>query len=65
MVNYFIKTATEENKREVTLWVFEKNINAIKFYSKMGFVPDGEKRNCEVFNDNSEIVIRLWKKNIE
>jgi ribosomal protein S18 acetylase RimI-like enzyme len=62
MVNFFIKTATEKDKKEVIIWVFEKNIKAIKFYSKMGFVHDGEKRNCEVFNDNNEIIIRLWKK---
>jgi len=43
IVNYFLRTARERNKEEVILWVFEKNIDAVKFYTKMGFVPDGKK----------------------
>jgi ribosomal protein S18 acetylase RimI-like enzyme len=60
LVNYFIKTATEQNKKEATLWTIEKNINAIKFYDKMGFIPDGKRKKFELLND--EMCIRYWRK---
>lgn len=60
LINYFIKMAIEQNKKEVTLWATEKNSNAIKFYDRMGFIPDGKRMKFELLNN--EICIRYWKK---
>ena len=42
----FVKKCIDEarinSKKEITLWVFEKNHNSIEFYRKMGFEPDGK-----------------------
>jgi Acetyltransferases len=41
LVNFALKRAFEMNKNYVWLGVWEKNINAIAFYNKMGFVKNG------------------------
>lgn len=51
-VNYCLKEAKNKDKKEITLWVFEKNINTIIFYEKMGFVKDGNINTIEYFNEN-------------
>lgn len=37
------------SKRTVTLWVFEENSRARKFYTDAGFVPDGARRVEELY----------------
>ncbi|MDR2020305.1 MAG: GNAT family N-acetyltransferase [Treponema sp.] len=59
LIDYFIKTAVEKNKKEAVLWATEKNSNAIKFYDSMGFIPDGKKMRFELLNN--EMCIRYWK----
>jgi ribosomal protein S18 acetylase RimI-like enzyme len=41
LMNKAIEIATEQNKEKIWLGVWEKNKNAIDFYSKMGFVHTG------------------------
>ena len=45
---------------EVSLWVLEENINARKFYKKMGFINDGKIK--EVFFDKKLNVCRYVKR---
>ncbi|MCL2474189.1 MAG: GNAT family N-acetyltransferase [Alphaproteobacteria bacterium] len=45
LMNYCVKEA--ENKTEIVLWVFEKNIDSIEFYRKMGFKTDGKNKLSE------------------
>ena len=54
--NYCIEEARKQNRKEITLWVFEKNDDSIKFYQKMGFNIDGKVKIMERYNEN---VIRL------
>jgi len=53
LVDYCIKEAVKNNKEEITLWVFEKNIETIKFYEKMGFKKEGKKEFYEYYNENA------------
>jgi diamine N-acetyltransferase len=41
LLNKAIEIATESNKKEIWLGVWEKNVNAIAFYKKLGFVQTG------------------------
>ena len=59
LVNYCIDEAISNDKNEITLWVFEKNIASINFYRKMGFAPDGKIKLMEAFNENA---IRMSRK---
>ena len=59
LVNFCIEKAIDKNKKEIILWVFEKNNESIKFYEKMGFNKDGKKKLIENFN---EFAIRMEKK---
>jgi RimJ/RimL family protein N-acetyltransferase len=43
----------KRNKKVITLWVFEKNIDSIQFYRKMGFVFDGKVIKKENVNQNA------------
>ena len=43
-VKYCMEEALNKSKKEIILWVFEKNNDSIKFYEKMGFEIDGKKR---------------------
>ena len=58
-VNLCIEEALKRKKEEITLWVFEKNTNSIKFYEKMGFKRDGQIKLMELFKKNA---IRMCKK---
>jgi ribosomal protein S18 acetylase RimI-like enzyme len=58
LVDYCIKEAISKNKKEITLWVFEKNVESIKFYESMGFNKDGKKKLMEYFN---EYAVRMNK----
>ena len=55
-VDYCIKNAVERGKKEITLWVFEKNTNSIAFYKKMGFELDGKTELRERYKEN---IIRM------
>ena len=46
------KEAKNKGKQEIVLWVFEKNINAIKFYTKIGYIFDGRKNFLNEINEN-------------
>jgi L-amino acid N-acyltransferase YncA len=52
-VNYCINDAKNKEKKEITLWVFEKNNDSIKFYKKMGFELDGKTKLMKTFNENA------------
>ncbi|WP_461257848.1 GNAT family N-acetyltransferase, partial [Treponema sp. R80B11-R83G3] len=52
LVKYCIKEAKDNGKKEIVVWVFEKNINSIQFYEKMGFKIDGKTKSEEKFNEN-------------
>ena len=53
LVDYCIKEAFKKNKKEVVLWVFEKNKGSIEFYKKMGFTPDGETKMYDLLNEKA------------
>ena len=55
-VDYCIKEAHIQNKKEIVLWVFEKNHESVKFYEKMGFNKDGK---CKIMENFNESVIRM------
>ena len=59
LVEFCIREGINRNKKEIVLWVFEKNRNSIEFYKKMGFAPDGKIMNKDPFNENA---IRLSLK---
>ena len=52
-VNYCIEEARNRNKKEITLWVFEKNIDSIAFYERMGFKTDGKTKIMEAFQEKA------------
>ena len=43
-MEFAFDTARNANKKFMTVWVFEDNINSVKFYEKCGFVPDGKTK---------------------
>ena len=47
-LEFAMDKARSAGKTNMVLWVFEENLNAIKFYEKCGFVPDGASKvyNC-------------------
>jgi len=51
LVDYCVNEAIKGNKKEIVLWVFEKNNDSIEFYKKMGFLLDGKNKIYEVFNE--------------
>ena len=51
LVDYCVTEAIKRNKKEIVLWVFEKNRDSIEFYKKAGFLPDGKIRIFETFNE--------------
>ena len=52
-VNYCIGEAKSKNKKEITLWVFEKNNDSIKFYERIGFKTDGKTKMMEAFKEKA------------
>ena len=59
LVDYCIIEAIGRNKKEIIIWVFEKNKDSIEFYKKTGFSPDGENKIYETFNEK---IIRFNRK---
>lgn len=45
----------EEGCKQVSLWVYESNIRAIKFYEKSGFISDGTKKSSHFSNKPIEL----------
>jgi len=58
-VDYCVEDAIKRNKKEIVLWVFEKNNTSIEFYGKMRFLPDGKNKLYERFNERA---IRFCRK---
>jgi GNAT superfamily N-acetyltransferase len=58
-VNYCVEKAIDKNKKEIILWVFEKNKGSIEFYKRIGFEPDGINKLLELLNEKA---IRMIKK---
>ena len=58
LTDYCIEEARKQNKKEITLWVFEKNEDSIRFYEEMGFKIDGKVKMMERYNENA-IILRM------
>jgi len=58
-VDYCVSEAIKRDKKEIVLWVFEKNKDSIEFYKKMGFSPDGKNKIYESVNEKG---IRFSRK---
>ena len=56
--SYLLKYAIVEHK-ENTLWALEKNVNAIRFYKRHGFVVSDEKKFEE---DTIEYLVKLKRE---
>lgn len=58
-MEYAYDMARGKGKTAMTLWVFAENLNAIKFYEKCGFIPDGKRKtlNC----GRSMVAVRMGK----
>ncbi|MCL2621549.1 MAG: GNAT family N-acetyltransferase [Firmicutes bacterium] len=50
LLNYFEEPAKQCGFNQVSLWVFEKNLDSIKFYEKMGYKTNNTKRQLKQFN---------------
>ncbi|MET1248939.1 GNAT family N-acetyltransferase [Sporolactobacillus sp. STCC-11] len=48
LMNHAIKRLKDQSFRSVTLWVFEENKRARKFYEKCGFTFDGTKEQLAI-----------------
>jgi ribosomal protein S18 acetylase RimI-like enzyme len=59
LVDFCEKEAIGKNKKEIVLWVFEKNDASIEFYKRMGFVTDGKNKQWKNFNEKA---VRMVKK---
>jgi len=46
-MDFVLAEARRLGKKELLVWVLEDNVNAIKFYTKCGFSPDGGERFWE------------------
>jgi ribosomal protein S18 acetylase RimI-like enzyme len=51
-LEFAMNKARAAGKTNMLLWVFEDNLNAIKFYEKCGFAPDGASK---IYNFGKEI----------
>jgi L-amino acid N-acyltransferase YncA len=58
LVNFCIKEAKTKEKKEIVLWIFEKNTESMKFYKRMGFMEDGKSKMMEGFKERA---IRMSK----
>jgi len=47
-LDFAVNKAKAAGKTNMLLWVFEENVNSIKFYEKCGFAADGASKiyNC-------------------
>ena len=51
-LEFAMDKARSADKTNMVLWVFEENLNAIKFYEKCGFAPDGASK---IYNFGKEM----------
>jgi len=61
-INWGLNELKNRNYKRVTLWVFEENLNARKFYEKMGFKYDGTKKEITIGKKLMEL---RYEKEIE
>lgn len=57
-MEFAMNKAREAGKSNMYLWVFEQNINAIKFYEKCGFSADGAVKTYNYGGSKSVIRMR-------
>lgn len=48
LINWGLNKLNERNYNKVTLWVLEENINARKFYERIGFKHDGTVKEITI-----------------
>lgn len=48
LINWGLDELSKRNYTKVTLWVLEENINARKFYERIGFNHDGTVKEIEI-----------------
>ncbi len=48
LMNFGIQTLKDQGYKKIVLWVLEGNMDAIKFYEKIGFVADGAKKEIVI-----------------
>jgi ribosomal protein S18 acetylase RimI-like enzyme len=53
LVNYCKEEAIKQNRKEIVLWVFKKNINSISFYEKNKLRKDGKTKMMEKYNEEA------------
>lgn len=44
-----VAAMTADGPRSLTLWVFAGNVSSIRFYERLGWLPDGASRTQEEF----------------
>ena len=49
MLDFAINALKNVGHKQITLWVFETNHHARRFYEKHGFAPSGEKKTVEKY----------------
>jgi len=55
LINYGLNELKSRNYKKVTLWVLEENINARKFYEKIGFKHDGTIKEIDLGKKLNEL----------
>lgn len=69
LMDVVINILKEEGCKQISLWVYESNIRARKFYGKCGFIFDGNKRHSHFSNKPIELrytrILEYGYKNIE
>ena len=48
MLDFSIKELKSVEPKEISLWVFEENIKARRFYEKCGFTLDGANKELDI-----------------
>jgi ribosomal protein S18 acetylase RimI-like enzyme len=59
LLDFCVNEAIKAKKEEITVWVFEKNDESIKFYEKMGYK---KKKKIKIDEKHKENEIRMIKK---
>jgi len=55
LINYGLNELKSRNYKKATLWVLEENINARKFYEKIGFKHDGTIKEIDLGKKLNEL----------
>lgn len=48
LFEFMTEKLRSEGYKKIYLWVLEENLNARRFYEKMGFRPNGDKKLCRI-----------------